>query len=70
MNLSKFALIPVLMLVSLAPNAAEMDLLSLTEAENMALKRDLIIQGQSANALAMQEQAVAADNWADRKSVV
>jgi len=65
MNLKKFTLIPVLMLVNLAINAAEMDLLSLTEAESMALKRDLIIQGQSASALAMQEQAVAADNWAD-----
>jgi len=65
MNLTKFALMSVLMLVSLTSNAVEMGLLSLTEAESIALKRDLIIQGQSASALAMQEQAVAADNWAD-----
>lgn len=40
-------------------------LLSLADAERLAVQRDLILQSQGADAKAMQEQAVAADNWPD-----
>lgn len=46
--------------------AAEMDaLLSLQQAERIAVERDLVLQSHQASSLAMKDQAVAADNWPD-----
>ena len=39
--------------------------LSLTEAEKIALQRDLIMQSQTAMSEAMTEKSVSADSWAD-----
>ena len=55
-----------LLVFSFQLNAAEsMSSLSLAKAEKIAFKRDLIIQSQNADEQAMQEQSIAADNWAD-----
>jgi len=65
MKFKTHILLSVVMMLSHPLMANEKLSLSLAEAENIALQRDLVLQSQTANALAMQEQSVAADNWAD-----
>lgn len=66
MNFKTQTICIVLMLTSFQLIAANTDTsLSLAEAEEIALQRDLIVQSQTAMSEAMIEKSVSADSWAD-----
>lgn len=65
MKFSQLILSVTLGLAAAGLSAETTNKLSLTAAEKIAIERDLVLQSQSAQKQAMQEQAVAADNWPD-----
>jgi len=65
MYLKTHILLPALLVISSQLMASEKLSLSLAEAESIALKRDLVLQSQDADSIAMKERSIAADNWPD-----
>lgn len=64
MNFKTHTINFVFIVLSFQLHAAEISL-SLSDAEKIALERDLITQGQQAQSDAMIERSVSADSWAD-----
>lgn len=63
MKITKYLMGSAVMLMATLVQAESM--ISLQQAERIAIDRDLMLQSQKASSQAMQEQSVAADNWSD-----